>query len=128
MLSGMSQLRIGRLAPEDLLTTSAEARSYLRSVLLSGIVTDLKECRPMKLVTFETGSGPRLGVVVDGGRWIIDVAGAFRRRFGRAERELASMLDFIDGGARARQFADAIVADPPEEDVLEIAAARLLAP
>jgi hypothetical protein len=35
MLSGMPLRRTGHLAPEDLLTTSAEARSYLWSVLLT---------------------------------------------------------------------------------------------
>ena len=38
------------------------------------------------------------------------------------------MLAFIDGGARARQVADTIVADPPAEDVVELRQVQLLAP
>lgn len=82
----------------------------------------------MKLATFQVGTEARIGGVVDGDRAIIDLAGAFRRRFGRSEPALASMLAFIDGGARARQLADAIVADPPGEDLFDTAGVQLLAP
>jgi 2-keto-4-pentenoate hydratase/2-oxohepta-3-ene-1,7-dioic acid hydratase in catechol pathway len=82
----------------------------------------------MKLATFQSEDGPRLGAVVDGDRRIIDLAEAFRRRFGRTEAPLASMLAFIDAGPRARQLVDPLVAAPPAENVVDLNGVKLLAP
>ena len=82
----------------------------------------------MKLATFQADDGPKLGAILDGDRSIVDLAGAFRRRFGRAEAPLASMLAFIDGGPRARELADPLVTSPPDEDVADLKDVKLLAP
>ena len=82
----------------------------------------------MKLATFESGAGPRLGAVIDDDRSLVDLAGAFARRHGRAEPALDSMLALIDAGEAGRALADALVADTPDEDVTALAAVRLLAP
>ncbi|HEV8626235.1 MAG TPA: fumarylacetoacetate hydrolase family protein [Acidimicrobiia bacterium] len=82
----------------------------------------------MKLATFEQRGRPRLGAVIDGDDKIVELDAAFLRRHGRAEPALASMLALIDAGSAGRAVADALVADPPEEDVLAVAAVQLLAP
>jgi hypothetical protein len=82
----------------------------------------------MKLATFEQDGRPRLGAVIDGDGKIVDLDAAFLRRHGRAEPALASMLALIDAGSAGRAVADALVADPPEEDVVAAATVRLLAP
>jgi 2-keto-4-pentenoate hydratase/2-oxohepta-3-ene-1,7-dioic acid hydratase in catechol pathway len=82
----------------------------------------------MKLATFEQDGRPRLGAVIDGDGKIVDLDAAFLRRHGRAEPALASMLALIDAGSGGRAVADALVADPPEEDVLAVATVQLLAP
>lgn len=82
----------------------------------------------MRLATFESGEGPRLGAVVDGDRSVIDLSSAARRRRGRSDAALDSMLALIDAGDAGREVADAVVADPPEEDVVSLSSVRLLAP
>jgi 2-keto-4-pentenoate hydratase/2-oxohepta-3-ene-1,7-dioic acid hydratase in catechol pathway len=82
----------------------------------------------MKLATFEQRGRPRLGAVIDGDDKIVELGAAFLRRHGRAEPALASMLALIDAGSAGRAVADALVADPPEEDVVAVAAVQLLAP
>jgi 2-keto-4-pentenoate hydratase/2-oxohepta-3-ene-1,7-dioic acid hydratase in catechol pathway len=82
----------------------------------------------MKLATFEQRGRPRLGAVIDGDGKIVDLDAAFLRRHGRAEPALASMLALIDAGSGGRAVADALVADPPEEDVVAFATVQLLAP
>ena len=82
----------------------------------------------MKLATFDSGGAPRLGAVIDGDRRMLDLGGAFRRRHGHREPALDSMLALIDAGDAGRAVADALVADPPEEDVVAVAGTRLLAP
>ena len=81
----------------------------------------------MKLITFEAGGEPRLGAVLDGVR-VVDLAAAFLRRHGHNEPALTGMLAFIDAGAAGRAAAEAVVADPPEEDVVDLGDVRLLAP
>ena len=82
----------------------------------------------MKLATFEQRGRPRLGAVIDGDDKVVDLDAAFFRRHGRAEPALASMLALIDAGSGGRAVADALVADPPEEDVVAVATVQLLAP
>jgi 2-keto-4-pentenoate hydratase/2-oxohepta-3-ene-1,7-dioic acid hydratase in catechol pathway len=82
----------------------------------------------MKLATFEQDGRTRLGAVIDGDDKVVDLAAAFFRRHGRAEPALASMLALIDAGSGGRAVADALVADPPEEDVVAVATVQLLAP
>ena len=82
----------------------------------------------MKLTTFELDGRPRLGAVIDGDGKVVDLDAAFVRRHGRAEPALGGMLALIDAGPAGRAVADALVADPPDEDVVAVAAVRLLAP
>jgi 2-keto-4-pentenoate hydratase/2-oxohepta-3-ene-1,7-dioic acid hydratase in catechol pathway len=82
----------------------------------------------MKLATFEQDGRTRLGAVIDGDDKVVDLDAAFVRRHGRAEPALASMLALIDAGSGGRAVADALVADPPEEDVVAVATVQLLAP
>src|SRR5438132_6465221 len=72
---------------------------------------------PMKLATFDSGQGPRLGAVIDDDRSLVDLGRAFHRRHGHTEPALDSMLALIDAGEAGRAAADAVVADPPEEDL-----------
>lgn len=82
----------------------------------------------MKLATFELGGQRRLGAVVDAGQRLLDLAGAFERRHRRPEPALADMLAFIDAGEGGWAVAEALVADPPGEDVGDLAGVQLLAP
>jgi 2-keto-4-pentenoate hydratase/2-oxohepta-3-ene-1,7-dioic acid hydratase in catechol pathway len=82
----------------------------------------------MRLATFASSDGPRLGAVVDGDRSVVDLSSADRRRRGRSGAALDSMLALIDAGDAGREIADAVVADPPEEDVVSLSSVRLLAP
>ncbi|HYT40557.1 MAG TPA: fumarylacetoacetate hydrolase family protein [Acidimicrobiia bacterium] len=82
----------------------------------------------MKLATFDSGGGPRLGAVIDDDQRLIDLGGAFHRRHGRSEAALDSMLALIDAGEAGRAVADALVADPPEEDVTPLPLAAHAAP
>ena len=82
----------------------------------------------MKLATFRQDGQPRLGAVIDGDGKVLDLEAAFRRRHGRAEPALDSMLALIDAGPAGRDAADALVADPPAEDVVPVEAVQLLAP
>jgi 2-keto-4-pentenoate hydratase/2-oxohepta-3-ene-1,7-dioic acid hydratase in catechol pathway len=82
----------------------------------------------MKLATFEQDGRPRLGAVIDGDDKIVELDAAFLRRHGRADPALASMLALIDAGSAGRAVVDALVADPPEEDVLAVPTVQLLAP
>ena len=82
----------------------------------------------MRLATFAHDGPPRLGAVLDGNDTILDLAAACLRRNGRAEPALAGMLALIDAGPAGRAVADALVADPPDEDVVAVGAVRLLAP
>lgn len=82
----------------------------------------------MKLATFEQDGRSRLGAVIDGDDKVVDLDAAFLRRHGRPEPALASMLALIDAASAGRAVADALVVDPPEEDVLAVSAVELLAP
>jgi 2-keto-4-pentenoate hydratase/2-oxohepta-3-ene-1,7-dioic acid hydratase in catechol pathway len=82
----------------------------------------------MKLATFRQDGRPRLGAVIDGDRRVLDLEGAFRRRHGRPEPGLGSMLALIDAGSAGFAVAEALVADPPDEDVVAVEAVQLLAP
>ena len=82
----------------------------------------------MRLATFTHDGPPLLGAVLDGSDTILDLAAASMRRNGRAEPALASMLALIDAGPAGRAVADALVADPPDDDVVALEAVQLLAP
>jgi len=82
----------------------------------------------MKLATFDSGEGPRLGAVIDDDRSVVDLGRAFQRRHGHTEAALESMLALIDAGEAGRAAADAAAADPPDDDVTAVTAVRLLAP
>jgi 2-keto-4-pentenoate hydratase/2-oxohepta-3-ene-1,7-dioic acid hydratase in catechol pathway len=75
-----------------------------------------------KLVTFEDGTGPRAGALLNGGR-VLDVAAASSGPYaGRA----ADMLSLIEAGPEALTALRALAADPPRDAVA--GATRLLAP
>jgi 2-keto-4-pentenoate hydratase/2-oxohepta-3-ene-1,7-dioic acid hydratase in catechol pathway len=82
----------------------------------------------MKLATFDAGHGPRLGALIDDDRSLVDLSSAFHREHGRREAVLDTMLALVDAGDDGRALVDAVVADPPEEDVTPLTAGRLLAP
>ena len=82
----------------------------------------------MKLATYDAAAGPGLGAVIDGDRRLVNLSGAAERRHGRREPALENMLALIDAGEAGRSTAEAVVADPPEEDVVDLTSVRLLAP
>jgi 2-keto-4-pentenoate hydratase/2-oxohepta-3-ene-1,7-dioic acid hydratase in catechol pathway len=71
----------------------------------------------MKLATFSSGGEQRVGAVIDDGRRIVDLSGAF-----------SDMLALIEAGDAGRDSAAEIVADPPPGAVVDLAAVRLAAP
>ena len=82
----------------------------------------------MKLATYDSGAGPGLGAVIDGDRRLVNLSSAAQRRHGRRDHVLENMLALIDAGEAGRLTAEAVVADPPDEDVVDLASVRLLAP
>src|SRR5438067_4005564 len=78
---------------------------------------DRREEVRMKLATFSSGAGQRVGAVIDGGRRIVDLSRAF-----------PDMLALIEAGDAGRATAEEIVADPPPDAVVDLAAVRLGAP
>ena len=77
-----------------------------------------------KLVTFDDGKGPRVGVLLDGGR-VLDLAAASS---GPYAAPAADMLSLIEAGPAALGAVRALAADPPPAAVLDAGAVRLLAP
>lgn len=84
----------------------------------------------MKLVTFRRGRGAaRAGVLLDGGREVLDLQEAHRLRHGRPSRHLAAVLAIAAAGDRALDVVRSLVSEaPPAEARHELAAVRLLAP
>ena len=71
----------------------------------------------MKLATFSSAADQRVGAVIDGGRRIVDLSRAF-----------PDMLALIEAGDAGRATAEEIVADPPPDAIVDLAAVRLGAP
>lgn len=74
----------------------------------------------MKLVTYkgDAAGTPRLGVLVDGDRAILDVAAAARRGDGNDDPALASMQALIEAGPEALDRVRALAADPNDADCI----------
>ena len=71
----------------------------------------------MKLATYSSGAEQRVGAVIDAGRRLVDLSGAF-----------PDLLALIEAGDAGRATAEAIVADPPGGAVVDLADVRLCAP
>jgi 2-keto-4-pentenoate hydratase/2-oxohepta-3-ene-1,7-dioic acid hydratase in catechol pathway len=71
----------------------------------------------MKLATYSSGAEQRVGAVIDEGRRLVDLSGAF-----------SDLLALIEAGDAGRATAEAIVADPPEGAIVDLAGVRLCAP
>jgi 2-keto-4-pentenoate hydratase/2-oxohepta-3-ene-1,7-dioic acid hydratase in catechol pathway len=84
----------------------------------------------MKLVTFRKGRGaPRAGLLVGGKAQVLDLQAAHRARYGRASRQLASVLAIATEGERALELVRRLGSEEPPADVrLDLAAVRILAP
>jgi 2-keto-4-pentenoate hydratase/2-oxohepta-3-ene-1,7-dioic acid hydratase in catechol pathway len=81
----------------------------------------------MRLVTFERSGRQRLGGLLSDAR-IVDLGQARRRQNGVADAALESMQALIEGGQEVWDRARAVLKAPPEEDVLDRASVKLLAP
>ena len=81
----------------------------------------------MRLVTFERSGRQRLGGLLSDTR-IVDLGQARRRQNGVVDAALESMQALIEGGPEAWDRARAVLKAPPEEDVLDRAFVKLLAP
>lgn len=84
----------------------------------------------MKLVTYvpESGSDPRVGVLVGEELAVLDLDDAARTVEGSAPPYFASMLAFLDGGKEAKKHADKIIEEYAEDFTRPLASVRLLAP
>lgn len=81
----------------------------------------------MRLVTFESGSGQRLGAVIDDGRTVVDLQAAQQSK-GNSAPELDSMLALIEAGEPGLDLARELIETASAECRLPMADVRLLAP
>jgi 2-keto-4-pentenoate hydratase/2-oxohepta-3-ene-1,7-dioic acid hydratase in catechol pathway len=81
----------------------------------------------MRLVTFESGSGQRLGAVIDDGRTVVDLQAAQQSK-GSSAPELDSMLALIEAGEPGLDLARELIETASAECRLPMADVRLLAP
>lgn len=81
----------------------------------------------MRLVTFESGSGQRLGAVIDDGRTVVDLQAAQQSK-GNSAPELNSMLALIEAGEPGLDLARELIETASAECRLPMADVRLLAP
>ncbi|MDE2012906.1 MAG: fumarylacetoacetate hydrolase family protein [Alphaproteobacteria bacterium] len=80
----------------------------------------------MKLVTFESGNGQRLGALIGAGSVLdLELAAA---RSGKPLPAFSSMLALIEGGASAWDDARALIAKPEARAIKPLSEVRLLAP
>jgi 2-keto-4-pentenoate hydratase/2-oxohepta-3-ene-1,7-dioic acid hydratase in catechol pathway len=64
----------------------------------------------MKLVTFRRdGAAPRAGALVEGGKKVVDLQAAHRRRHGKSSARLASILAMVESGQEALELASALI-------------------
>lgn len=81
----------------------------------------------MRLVTFESGSGQRLGAVIDDGQTVVDLQAAQQSK-GSSAPELNSMLALIEAGEPGLDLARELIETASAECRLPMADVRLLAP
>lgn len=81
----------------------------------------------MRLVTFESGSGQRLGAVIDDGQTVVDLQAAQQSK-GNSAPELDSMLALIEAGEPGLDLARELIETASAECRLPMADVRLLAP
>lgn len=84
----------------------------------------------MKLVTFRKGRGmARAGLLVDGGRSVLDLQTAHRLRHGKSSRHLGSVLAIVTAGEPALDLVRSLASGAePRDGLHDLAAIRLLAP
>jgi 2-keto-4-pentenoate hydratase/2-oxohepta-3-ene-1,7-dioic acid hydratase in catechol pathway len=82
----------------------------------------------MKLATFVSASGPRVGAVDTSKGTILDLAEAARVATGRSDPAFADMLALIDAGAAGLARAERLVGEWPRAATCSLADTRLLAP
>ena len=85
----------------------------------------------MKLVTYRSGRrGARAGVLIEGGRRVLDLQEAHRLRYGKKSSHLASVLAMAGGGIEALAIAASLVkgAASTRSATLPLPEVRLLAP
>lgn len=83
----------------------------------------------MRLVTYTHGGAkPRAGALVDGDRFVLDLAGADRALYGGDNADFASLLALIEAGDDAFDRAADIVKRAPDAALTPRAAVALLAP
>src|SRR5437764_14083319 len=81
----------------------------------------------MKLVTFSRdGAAPRAGVLVEGGRKVLDLQAAHQSRHGKRSPRLSSVLEIVRGGQGALDLATSLLKS--KGDSLEKSGLQLLAP
>lgn len=81
----------------------------------------------MRLVTFDAGTGPRVGAWIDRDRQVLDLAHAAVLR-GQSDLAFSSMQALIEAGPGSLDRARGLVATAPDEAVRPTDAVRLLAP
>jgi len=85
----------------------------------------------MKLVTFQSGrGGPRSGVLIDGGRKVLDLQAAHRDRYDKRSSMLASVLAMAATGDAALELAGKLIkgASRSKSATHPLADVKLLAP
>ena len=85
----------------------------------------------MKLVTYQSGRrGARAGVLIEGGRRVLDLQEAHRLRYGKKSSHLASVLAMAGAGIEALAIAASLVkgAARTRSVTLPLPEVRLLAP
>jgi 2-keto-4-pentenoate hydratase/2-oxohepta-3-ene-1,7-dioic acid hydratase in catechol pathway len=83
----------------------------------------------MKLVTFRRGgAAPRAGALVEGGKKVVDLQAAHRRRYGKSSPRLASVLAMIESGEQGLDMAASLLKRPAREAVMASKDVSLLAP
>ncbi|HVL37112.1 MAG TPA: hypothetical protein VM489_15690 [Burkholderiales bacterium] len=83
----------------------------------------------MKLVTFTVGNAaPRAGLLVEDGRKVLDLQGAYGRVYRGTSAALASVLAIIEAGPQALDMIQPLAAVSSPDVTFALDEVRLLAP